>query len=62
MTSFTNQAELEHMNEAELHLRLRQIFNAMVRFEKTSPEYSLAASSLEDVKKALRRRTYSPKL
>ena len=62
MTSFTNQAELEHLNETELRLMLRQIFNAMVRFEKTSPEYSRAASSLEDVKKALRRRACSLKL
>jgi hypothetical protein len=61
MTSFTNQAELERLSETELHLRLRQIFNAMVRFEKASPEYSQAAGSLEDVKKALRRRTHSPK-
>lgn len=62
MTSFTNQAELEHLNEMELRSMLRQIFNAMVRFEKSSPEYSQAAGSLEDVKKALRRRTYIPKL
>ncbi len=62
MTSFTNQAELGHMNETELRSMLRQIFNAMVRFEKASPEYSQAAGSLEEVKKALRRRAYIPKL
>jgi hypothetical protein len=61
MTRFTNHTELDHMSETELHLELRQIFNALARLEKPSPEYAQATATLEEVKMALRRKAYSPK-
>lgn len=61
MTHFTNQAELELMSENELHLQLRETFNALARFEKSSPEYAQAAATLEEIRKAIRRRQQSPR-
>ena len=49
MTHFTNQAELNLMNETELHLQLRETFNAMVNFERVLPEYAKAAATLQEI-------------
>ena len=61
MTHFINQAELELMSENELHLQLRETFNALARFEKSSPEYTQATATLQEIGKALRRRQQSPR-
>jgi hypothetical protein len=62
MTHFTNQAELELMSETELHIQLRETFNAMANFEKFSPEYARAAETLKEIRKAIRRKQPAPRL
>ena len=61
MTHFTNQSELELMSETELHLQLRETFNAMANFEKYSQEYAQAAATLQEIRKTICRRQQMPK-
>lgn len=61
MTHFENQTDLEHLNEAELRFKLRQIFNALAGLQTSSQECAQAMASLEEVQRALYRKISCPK-
>jgi hypothetical protein len=62
MTTLTNQAELNFLSETELHFALRQVFKKLVSAEQSSPQYVHAATALEEIKGAIRRREIGLKL
>ena len=59
MTRNYSQSDLDHMNETELRLKLRQMFNELAGLQASVQEYSLALATLEEMQRALRRRLNS---
>jgi len=61
MTHLISQADLEHLNETELHLKLRQMFNSLAGLPQASQECKETIATVENIKKALRSKLNTPK-